>query len=328
VSATIRAFAGAALALGLVATANAAPSPVVTPVPPFTPAPGTVVVPQQSRAPEGAGHRQPVALGAAYVVPGTFAISGAKPELTAELEVTPRGPLSDDVTIVQRRGGRMVRDYEAEMTKDIHLIVISDDWTYFEHRHPTLAADGRFTIALTFPHPGAYQVYSDTQPRGLAHQVFRFPLVVGAGGTPIRIDAPPATGPRIVVGPYVVTLGTDRLPVGREVRVPVTITRDGKLATGLRPYLGGAAHAILIDARTLDYLHVHPVPAGRGPTPAQDDEASMGGMAAMPQLAPRAAVPPHLVLHVLAPSAGTYKLWLQFQSPAGLEAAPFVMTAG
>ncbi len=324
----IRAFAGVALALGLVAAASAAPAPVVTPVPPFTPAPGSIAVPQRSGAPESAGHRPPAVLVAPYVVPGTFAIAGARPELTAELDVTPRGPLSDDVAIVQRRAGRIVRDYTVEMTKEIHLVVISDDWTYFRHLHPALDPDGRFTIALRFPHPGAYQVYSDTQPRGLAQQVFRFPLVVGTGGTPVRMGLPDATGTRVAVGPYVVALGTDRLAVGHETMIPVTITRDGKPAAGLRPYLGGAAHAIVIDARTLDYLHAHPIPAGPGATPAHDEQAAMGDMAAMPALAPGATIAPHLVLHVRAPSAGTYKLWLQFQAPAGLEVAPFVMTAG
>jgi len=324
----IRAFVGVALALGLVAAASAAPAPVVTPVPPFTPAPGSIAVPRQSGAPDPAGHRPPAVLVAPYVVPGTSAIAGAKPELTAELDVTPRGPLSDDVAIVQRRAGRIIRDYAVEMTKEIHLVVISDDWTYFRHLHPALDPNGRFTIALSFPHPGAYQVYSDTQPRGLAQQVFRFPLVVGTGGTPVRIGLPAATGPRVAVGPYVVALGSDRLAVGRETGIPVTITRDGKPAAGLRPYLGGAAHAILIDSRTLDYLHVHPVAAGGEGTPARDEQATMGDMTAMPALAPGATVPPHLALHVRAPSAGTYKLWLQFQAPAGVEVAPFVMTAG
>jgi hypothetical protein len=99
-----------------------------------------------------------------------------------------------------------------------------------------------------------------------------------------------------------------------------TIAKGGKPATDLQPYLGGAAHAVFIGATDDSYVHVHPM-AGTDMSPMSMD---MGEMKDLPD---SAKVNPAMMLHVVAPKAGRYKLWFQFRGGGQLYVAPFVLTA-
>lgn len=78
------------------------------------------------------------------------------------------------------------------------------------------------------------------------------------------------------------------------------LLHDGRPAADVTPFLGVAAHAVLIDAPDLSYVHVHAVPGG------------MDGMEAMPgmgkPLAPGSKVPSDFTIHATAPNAGDYVL--------------------
>jgi hypothetical protein len=110
----------------------------------------------------------------------------------------------------------------------------------------------------------------------------------------------------------------------------VRITKNGAPADDLHPYLGAAAHAVFIDAATLDYIHVHPLSQGTNAIDAMG-EMNMPGMhqasTAMPALPDDAKGPASFVLHVSAVTAGRYKLWLQFRGSNGLYVASFVLGA-
>jgi hypothetical protein len=51
------------------------------------------------------------------------------------------------------RDGRAIQSYDVDMTKLMHMIVVSDDLTDFQHVHPTLLSNGHFTIELHLAHP-------------------------------------------------------------------------------------------------------------------------------------------------------------------------------
>jgi len=70
--------------------------------------------------------------------------------------------------------GATIRRYDVEITKRLHLIIVSDDFRTFAHVHPTLGRDGHFTLLQRFPKAGSYHVYGDTVPTALPQQVFRF----------------------------------------------------------------------------------------------------------------------------------------------------------
>ena len=47
--------------------------------------------------------------------------------------------------------GDVVRQFEIVHEKRLHLVMVSDDLTFFAHEHPVLGDDGRFRPELDFP---------------------------------------------------------------------------------------------------------------------------------------------------------------------------------
>jgi len=265
-------------------------------------------------------------LAAASPLDGTFALQSGVPKARAFLRTTQTGanPLNRglDIWLTPLTGSAPILHYGVDMTKLLHLIIVSDDFKEFFHLHPALGADGHFTIDQSFPQAGHFQAYVDSEPQGLGQQVFRFAFSVGDAGAS-RTPLLAATGPRVNVGPYAVTLSTTKLNAGEENDVIVHILHDGKPARNLHPYLGALAHAVFLDARDLTYVHVHPEVLG---APGMDSMPGMPGMD-MPALSDSDRSAPDMSLHVRVREAGTYKLWLQFRGGSSLYVAPFVVTA-
>jgi hypothetical protein len=257
--------------------------------------------------------------------PGTFALPGKVAKVAATLHATFSGPTSAHLDISETTtSGQTITDYDIDMTKRLHLIVVSDDLESFQHVHPALGADGHFSIDLTVPKPGHYLIYADAVPHGRGQQVFRFEVPFG--------DAPAAkphlrtTPASVRAGPYRVTLSTLNLDAGETTMIEIHVTKNERPATDLSPYLGGAGHAVFISAGDDSYIHVHPMPG--------TDMSSMSGMGGMGEMGEMKALPdaakvePAMMLHVAAPRAGAYKLWFQFRGGGRLYVAPFVLTAG
>jgi hypothetical protein len=257
---------------------------------------------------------------------GTFALANATPRANAMIDLTWRDPLEARLDLWETSRGSTIRNYDFDLTKRLHMIVISDDFHSFQHVHPTLGADGHFTIDLRVPKPGRYYVYADSRPHGLGNQVFRFR--VGFGRVPAAAPDLSATDTTAQAGPYTVALTPLKLHAGAMTMLNVRIMKNGTPAADLHPYLGAAAHAVFIDASTLDYVHVHPLAGGM-------HVDAMGGMnmlgmneaMQMPALPDDAKVPASFVLHVSPVPTGRYKLWLQFRGSNGINVASFVLNA-
>ncbi len=121
------------------------------------------------------------------IYPGTLKMSAFM-----RADRTPNGTARIDAWEVQ--GGQAVRSYDIDMTKLMHMIVVSDDLTDFQHVHPTLLPNGHFTIELHLFEPvAAYHIYLDERPHGSGRNVFRFDLPAEAG-TPAAIRQVHAAG--------------------------------------------------------------------------------------------------------------------------------------
>ena len=57
-----------------------------------------------------------------------------------------------------------IRSYQVEMTKKLHLIIVSADFKTFMHEHPLQQPDGHLTLTQKFPAPGTYLLYADALP--------------------------------------------------------------------------------------------------------------------------------------------------------------------
>ena len=250
---------------------------------------------------------------ASSVQNGTFALPDGRALVRAELTVRPNGAAANRLDIAQYAPDSQVpiADYRADQTKLMHLVLVRDDFAGFQHVHPRFAG-GHFTVDVTLDAGHRYYAYSDSLPSRYPQQVFRFVLQAGAPPHTVNTSISPGNK-RIAAGPYDVALSTVHLRAGRAANVPVRITRNGRIASDVHPYLGAAAHAVFIDTQSLAYVHVHPMTSG-----------SMSGMEDM-KLNDSDTLPGEMTLMVPPLKAGLYKLWLQFRGGKGLYAAPFTL---
>jgi hypothetical protein len=267
------------------------------------------------------------AVPAGQPVQGTFALQGGVAATKAYLVAGPAASdplaLRFDLWMTPLDSRAAIRSYDVDMTKMLHAVIVSDDFTTFVHAHPKLEASGHFVAELRLPKPGAYQLFADGEPSGVGQQVFRFEVGTPSGD-PSRRDLSERS-PIAVVDGYTVSISSLALKAGTESMLEVHIRRGGKPATDLHPYLGALAHAVFIDATDLTYVHAHPVPLG-----GADDMRGMAGMKGMSDtkaMDASGASAPDMALHVRVVEPGTYKLWLQFAGGSRIHVAQFVLSA-
>jgi len=257
---------------------------------------------------------------------GKFSLQGSAPRTEGHLRVSAVGKdplkLHLDLWMTMPSSPQPIRDYAIEMTKKLHVVVVSSDFAQFMHIHPILAPNGHFTIDQQFPAPGLYYLYADGLPDKLNHQVFRFNIKVGNPGAQKPMAVSP-TGREVNVGPYTVDLSQVVVKAHETAIINLHILKGDKAATDLHPYLGANAHAVFLNDKDLSYVHVHPM--------SMEQMMAMGSksgpMQMPPDLPENSISSPDLMLHVSIWEPGTYKMWLQFRGGDQLYAAPFILTA-
>jgi hypothetical protein len=261
---------------------------------------------------------------------GTFALQGGTPQTAAHLLAPQIGTKQLerrlDAWMTPIGSATPIRSYQIDMTKYLHMIVISDDFRTFLHVHPKLGPDGHFLLDQTFPVAARYHIYIDAHPENIGQQVFRFDLNLGGPPGAVSRDLS-EVGTKAAAGPYTVSVSSDVLSAQGESRIVVHVLEGGKPATDLHPYLGALAHAVFINAEDLSYVHAHPMAipaagAGEGGPMMNSAEA-----AKQPELPDSAVSSPNMLLHIALHEPGTYKLWFQFRGGKNLYVAPFIFTA-
>jgi hypothetical protein len=161
------------------------------------------------------------------------------------------------------------------------------DTAGFQHLHPTAGADGTWTVAATLPYAGVYRVFADfsvdDEPRTLAAD-----LTVDGDMQSQLLPAPTAEA---TVDGLRVALKDGADQAGSEAELPFTVTRNGR-DIPIDDYLGAKGHLVALREGDLAFLHVHP------------DENSLRFMATFP-------------------TAGRYRLFLQFKTEGRLHTAAF-----
>ncbi|WP_406106973.1 hypothetical protein [Micromonospora globbae] len=233
------------------------------------------------------------------------------PHLPAGLLVSDRGytltpvaaPAGEFAFRVLGPDGRPVTAYDVAHDKRMHLIVARRDLSGFRHVHPDLGSDGTWRVASPLDGPGVWRAFADFTPTGGE------PLTLGVDVTvpgPLTARPLPAPATSTTVDGYTVTLAGDPQP-GRTTELTLTVSRDGVPVTDLEPYLGAYGHLVALRQGDLAYLHVHPEGApGDGRTP------------------------PGPAVRFLAevPSAGAYRLYLDFKHGGTVRTAEFTVVAG
>jgi hypothetical protein len=288
----------AAYALGLVAVFGAAAG-VGNVVGPSRPAPAAHDDTHTDTAADDGYAEDPASL-----VPGGLQVAQDGYRLTPTTSALSVGTPVPFAFRVLGPDGRPVTDYTTSHDKDLHLIVVRRDLSGFQHLHPTLGADGTWTVPLAVAAPGQYRVFADFQPAG-RDEGLTLGADVPAPGDYQPIPLPAASQTTTVDG-YTVTL-TGALTPGASSQLTLSVTRDGRPVTDLQPYLAAYGHLVALRDGDLAYLHVHP------------DGAPGDG---------RTAAGPDITFHAEVPSAGSYRLYLDFQHAGKVRTAEFTAVAG
>ncbi|SFB05824.1 hypothetical protein SAMN05216266_104100 [Amycolatopsis marina] len=263
---------------------------------PFT---GTAGALGAEDAARGDDHSDTVA-GAEQNQPGGLASSRGGYTLTPTRTTLEPGANQPFTFRVLGPDGRPVTGFDVEHEKRMHLIVVRRDTAEFQHVHPTMAADGTWTVPLSVPMAGSYRAFADFAPTGGDAVTLGVDLAVPGDFRPVD-HKPSATAN---VDGYQVRLSGDLVP-GQSSPVTATVTRNGRVVTDLRPYLGAYGHLVALRAGDLAYLHVHP------------DGVPGDG---------RTAAGPGVTFHAEVPSAGTYRLFLDFRHEGEVRTAEFTVS--
>ncbi|MBO2464646.1 hypothetical protein [Actinomadura violacea] len=200
--------------------------------------------------------------------------------------------------------GRPVTGFTPLHGKRLHLIIARRDLSGFQHLHPTEVGGGVWTVPIVLPQAGAYRFFTDVQPDG-AKEALTLGVDVTAPGDyqPVALPGPEQVAK---VDGYEVRLAGALAP-GKSSKLTLSVSKDGAPVTDLEPYLEAYGHLVALRQGDLAYLHVHP-----------DGEPGDG----------RTKPGPDITFYAEAPSAGTYRLYLDFQHGGKVRTAEFTVTAG
>lgn len=180
----------------------------------------------------------------------------------------------------------------------VHLIVVSNDLSFYQHLHPDTNSDGSYTINSTFRSGGKYVLFADYMPTGGEEKVERIEMNV-TGKQP---EAKSYTKENLVskIDNYTVTLqsSTGKFETGKTNHFTATITMNGKEinANDLENIMGTKGHMVAISKDTKQFVHVHP-------------EIENG----------------KLDLHADFTTPGIYRAFFQFQTEGKVRTADFVL---
>ncbi|MGC4865312.1 hypothetical protein ACLQ3B_07755 [Micromonospora sp. DT53] len=212
-------------------------------------------------------------------------------------------PLGEFAFRITGPDGRPVTRYEVAHDKLMHLIVARRDLSGFRHVHPDLASDGTWRVDTPLAGPGQWRAFADFAPTGGEPLTLGADVIVPGELTERPLPAPATS---TTVDGYTVTLTGAPQP-GRTSSLTLTVSRDGQPVTDLEPYLGAYGHLVALRRGDLAYLHVHP-----DGTPG-DGRTRPG---------------PAVTFLAEVPSAGSYRLYLDFQHGGRVHTAEFTVVAG
>jgi hypothetical protein len=194
--------------------------------------------------------------------------------------------------------GKPVTDFARYQDRRMNLVVVRRDMSGYQHLFPIMAPDGTWSVSLRLDRPGTYRAFAEFLPGSATA-----PVILG-----VDLDVPglvePGPIPKISsiaeVDDYSV-IGTGDLIAGSVSQLWMHVIRDDLPVTDLDTYLGNAGRLVILREGDLAYLHVRPI-AG----PRQDTTIGF---------------------EIEAPSAGYYRMFMEFQHHGQVRTAEFTVLA-
>lgn len=234
------------------------------------------------------------------------------PVYNVNLQTDPAKPTANTATqlaiiVTEQAVGDAIKEFELVHDRPMHLIIVRDDLSYFDHLHLE-PQNGIFATAYSFPSAGDYKLWVDVKPQGGRQFLTAFRLHIE--GQPVYERFSLAVDNQytklVMNGQYRVSLALpSELGIHHGANLKFSIADvNGKPITDLQPMLGAKAHSIIISEDTHDFLHVHP-----------EEEVSSSWRGG-----------PDAAFHAQFPKAGLYKTWVQFQHHGKTITADFVLS--
>ncbi|MBD2744899.1 hypothetical protein H6H02_25605 [Coleofasciculus sp. FACHB-1120] len=225
----------------------------------------------------------------------------AQAKLTIQGTITPNKPVPLAIDI-QDKSGKAIAKFDTFQEKLMHLIVVSDDFQFFNHIHPTYKQNGRFEVNASFPQPGNYSLFSDYKPSGEKEQVSVLKAqVAGKITSPdpiVDLNSAKTFGDTKVN----FTFSAPKIKAGEDVTLQFNLQNaaDNQPIKDLQPYLGEKGHLVILrqspNLTAADYIHAHAMKN----TPLEQ-----------------------VSFHTQFPQPGKYKVWGQFNRGGKVVTADF-----
>ncbi|MFN0073908.1 MAG: hypothetical protein ACKVVP_20705, partial [Chloroflexota bacterium] len=185
----------------------------------------------------------------------------------------------------------------------VHAIVVDDDLRNFQHLHATPTDEpGAFVLDVSFPRDGPFVIYTETQRADGSVVTGRQNVTVGTVNTP-QIALERDLSEKIFGLTRLYLVDTDGLTAGKEARLRLTAndSRTGVPRVDLKPYLGAAAHVVVIGDQHQSFAHLH----GQLPRAANVHGDGHGASTLPNQFGP------NIVFDYTFPTTGLYKIWVE-----------------
>lgn len=187
---------------------------------------------------------------------------------------------------------------DVQHEKKIHLILVNDDLSWFDHIHPEYNSDGSYTVQTKFPAPGKYKAFADYKPTGGSAIVDKIEVTVAGNAPAAKTFSGDKLSGNSSTYSFELKPTGGKLVTGALMHISGIVKKDGKEidATTLDNYLGAKAHFVVISLNEKEYLHVHPdVAEGK------------------------------FDLHTTFEKAGLYRGWVQFNADGKIHTIDFTL---
>ncbi|WFE93158.1 copper resistance protein CopC [Micromonospora sp. WMMD987] len=288
----------AGFGLGRIGSGTRPAGSTTTVAPPATGA-GLSAADGHQHGPGTGAHTHPGDAGGAQAQVTGLSVNAGGYTVQPTARTQPAGVRADYRFRIVGADGQAATRFAVVHDKPLHLVVVGRDLSGYQHLHPTMAADGTWSVPLTLARPGGYRIYADFSVTGADGATV--PLVLGVDhqvpGAHTPVPLPPAAS-QSTAGPFTVTMGGTPT-VG--VTVPLSFRPDGVDPARLERYLGAYGHLVVVREGDLGYVHVHP-----------DQELVDGTVR----------------FWLTAPSTGRYRAFFDFQIDGKVHTAQYTLDLG
>lgn len=239
--------------------------------------------------------------------------AGVRAELIAPADLRAGLPAPHIIRLRDALSAAPLTDLVASHERLLHLIIIRRDLQYFQHLHPRPTGQpGEFLADVSFPQNGTYLFFIEFSRESGEHILHQETIVVG--NKPVSVPALVEDNAPKTVGKVRVRLEEKTAKAGQELTYIFSLedSETGQPVRNLQPYLGVAAHVVILSEDTRTFAHAH----GESVTEGMEQHSGMSHSGHHGHGA-ETVVGARVQFQHTFPAPGLYKIWGEFQNHEG-----------